>query len=176
MTVLITGGSKCGKSDLAERLFEGFAGEKCYIATMQPYGEEALAAIERHHKMRAGKGFHTIECYTGLEKLTLPEGCGVLLECMGNLCANEMFRPNGIKDPERPVLRGIRKLQAQSELLVIVTNEVGSDGITYTLETMQYIRHLSCINRETAAMADTVIECVAGIPLVLKGETPCCIR
>ena len=176
MTVLITGGSKCGKSALAERLFEGFAGEKCYIATMQPYGEEAHAAIERHHKMRAGKGFCTMECYTGLEKLSLPDGCGVLLECMGNLCANEMFRPDGIKDPESPILRGIRKLQAQSELLVIVTNEVGSDGVTYTPETMQYIRHLSCINRETAALADTVIECVAGIPLVLKGETPCCIR
>ena len=56
MTVLVTGGSKCGKSHFAESLFNDFPGEKIYIATMQPYGEEAFAAIERHRKMRSGKG------------------------------------------------------------------------------------------------------------------------
>ena len=91
MTVLVTGGSKCGKSHFAESLFNDFPGEKIYIATMQPYGEEAFAAIERHRKMRSGKGFETIEKYTDIGGVNVPESCGVLLECMGNLCANEMF-------------------------------------------------------------------------------------
>lgn len=175
MLTLITGGSKCGKSSLAETLLTDFPGEKLYIATMQPFGDDAAAAITRHHKMREGKGFSTIECYRELASVSIPDGCGVLLECIGNLCANEMFTPDGLKDPFMSILQGISHLCEHAAQVVIVTNEVGADGITYTPETMEYIRSIAKINAELAARADTVIECVAGIPLVLKGEKPCCI-
>lgn len=173
MMTLVTGGSKCGKSSFAERLLDEFEGEKYYIATMQPFGEEAFAAIARHQKMREGKGFSTIECYTDLAELILPEGCAVLLECVGNLCANEMFRSDVIRDPVPPVMEGIMHLRSRTSQIVVVTNEVGSDGITYTPETMEYIRNIAKINRQIATLSDTVIECVAGIPIVLKGEKPC---
>ena len=42
MTTLITGGSKCGKSSFAERALDTFLGRKIYIATMQPYCNDAL--------------------------------------------------------------------------------------------------------------------------------------
>lgn len=45
--------------------------------------------------MRAGKGFETVERYTALDELVLPKGSVVLLECMTNLVANEMFREDG---------------------------------------------------------------------------------
>ena len=45
-----------------------------------------------------GKNFKTFECYTGLEKLTVPQNSTVLLECMSNLVANEMYSPNGRKN------------------------------------------------------------------------------
>ena len=65
-----------------------------YIATMYPYGEETEKKIERHRMLRKGKGFETLEWYTGL-KLHLEEGSlqgsDVLLECMSNLVANEMY-------------------------------------------------------------------------------------
>lgn len=69
---LITGGSGSGKSEYAEaevmRLAElTESKEKYYIATMFPYGEETLQKIQRHQKMRAGKGFRTLECYTDLQ-------------------------------------------------------------------------------------------------------------
>ena len=176
MMTLLTGGSKCGKSSLAERILEAYPAEKLYIAAMQPYGEDAQAIIARHHAMRLGKGFRTVECYTDSERLEIPHKCAVLLECLGNLCANEMFRDSGICDPFPPVRAGILHLKAHAEELVIVTNEVGADGITYSAETMQYIRNLGKINAFAAACADTVIECTAGIPLLLKGELPCCIR
>ena len=173
MTVLVTGGSKCGKSSLAESFFADLTSKKIYLATMQPYGEEAAAAIARHRKMREGKGFCTIERCKDLRGLTLPGNCGVLLECMGNLCANEMFREDGIVDPTEEILAGIAHIQAQTPLFVIVTNEVGADGIAYSPETMQYIRCLAAINRRIAALADTVIECTAGFPNILKGDIPC---
>ena len=172
MTILITGGSKCGKSSAAENILSGFSGEKYYIAAMEPYGEEALRAIARHREMRRGKGFLTIERPRDIGGILLPEN-GVsrcaLLECLTTLCANEMFAPAGISDPSEKIISGIKKLSAQVEKLVIVTNEVAADGIEYPAETMDYIRIMSRLNSAAADLADTVIECVCGIPLVLKG-------
>ena len=173
MTILVTGGSKCGKSSFAERILEGFPGRKIYIATMQPFGEDALEAIGRHRRMRAGKGFETVERYTDMGSAVLPEGCAVLLECMGNLCANEMFSGEGCADPAERIITGIRSLAERAAELVIVTNQVGSDGIAYPEGTADYIRVLGRINAGISAFADSVIECVYGIPLVLKGDMPC---
>lgn len=169
MTVLVTGGSKCGKSHFAESLFNNFSGEKMYIATMQPYGEEAFAAIERHRKMRSGKGFETIEKYTDIGRANVPENCGVLLECMGNLCANEMFCGEEITYPADKIIDGIKQFRSRTKLLVIVTNEVGSDGISYAEGTAEYIRAMGEINRRTAELSDLVVECVYGVPVPLKG-------
>jgi adenosylcobinamide kinase/adenosylcobinamide-phosphate guanylyltransferase len=55
---------------------------------------------------------------------------------------------------------------------VIVTNDVGSDIRTYEEGTAAYLRCLGRINAALAAKADTVIEMVAGIPLVIKGVLP----
>ena len=167
---LITGGAKCGKSRLAEKLLDGCTRKKIYIATMQPFGEEALAAISRHRRIRAGKGFETIEKYTALNELILPENSAVLLECMANLCANEMFGENGVNDPTERIISGIKHLKNSCTDLVIVTNNVGSDGIAYTPETNGYIEAMGRLNAMSAAMADNVVECVYGVPVILKGK------
>ncbi|MCM1507178.1 MAG: bifunctional adenosylcobinamide kinase/adenosylcobinamide-phosphate guanylyltransferase [Ruminococcus flavefaciens] len=169
MITLITGGSKCGKSSIAESIISRFSGKKYYIATMMPYGAEAHEAIERHRRIRAGKGFETIEKYTDLGDIFLTDRCAVLLECMGNLCANEMFGET-VSNPVEKIVRDIKHLESISEMLVIVTNEVGADGISYSCETMDYISYMGMINRRIADISENVIECVYGIPVVLKGE------
>ena len=185
MLYLITGGSKCGKSRIAEDIIMKYEKKRYYIATMEPFGEEAQAAIARHQSMRAGKGFETIECYRDVGSLVLkesdemasaheaydPRGCVALLECMGNLCANEMFSPSGVQTGVvEKLISDIAKLYEQMEHLVIVTNQVGADGIEYPKETMQYMANLGKINAALAGMADVVVEAVYGIPVVLKGE------
>lgn len=173
MIVLITGGSKCGKSALAENLFRNFQGEKFYIATMIPYGDEAEQAIERHRRIRKDKNFHTIEKYTDIHDIDIPENSGVLLECMGNLCANEMFSSERIYNPVEKIVSGIKNLSEKCSLLVIVSNNVGCDGLKYGFETADYIKYLGQINTDIADIADIVIECVYGIPIVLKGDLLC---
>ena len=63
MTVLIIGYPESGKSELAENMVMEMAapGDRVYLATMIPYGDEGASRVEKHRKMREGKGFETIE-------------------------------------------------------------------------------------------------------------------
>ena len=98
MMVLVIGGSGSGKSDFAEGeacLLGGeHGGQKYYVAAMRVFDEEGRQKVGRHQRMRAGKGFVTVEQFTDVGRAA--EGMGeepaaVLLECMSNLVANEMF-------------------------------------------------------------------------------------
>lgn len=169
MLTLITGGSKCGKSAAAEKILDGFSGRKFYAATMQPFGTEAIEAIKRHKKIRSGKGFTTIEKYIDIDEIDLPSGCALLIECMGNLCANEMFITEKPFYPADKILFAAEQLMQRTEKLVIVTSQVGEDGIAYDSGTALYIKALSEINRRLAGLADNVIECVYGIAVPVKG-------
>ena len=173
MMILLIGGAGCGKSRFAEKLMEQGPKPRCYLATMQPYGEEGERRIQKHRAMRAGKDFETIERYTDYASLSLP-ACGTaLLECIANLTANEMFRPDGSwDDPTARVLSGVDAIARQCGTLIVVTNDVGSDGVRYDASTQAYIEALGRINAALASRADTVVELIAGIPSVLKGELP----
>lgn len=173
MMILIIGGAGCGKSGFAEGLCMKSPQPRFYLAAMQPYGEEGEMRIKRHRAMRKDKGFTTVERYTDYASLRLPQRGTALLECIGNLTANEMFDENGnMTDPCDRVLSGVDALNAQCERLIVVTNDIGSDGVRYDASTEAYIDALGKINAALAARADTVIEMVAGIPLIRKGELP----
>ena len=136
MLVVVTGGSGSGKSAFAEETILSLGeARRIYIATMQAFDEESHRRIRRHRHMRAGKGFETIERYTELNELLIPKDCVVLLECMSNLVANEMFREDGFH-PEvaEKITEGVKNLLSQAKHVVIVTNEIFSDGILYEEE------------------------------------------
>lgn len=169
---LITGGSGSGKSAYAENCILEFQGKsRIYIATMFPFDEESHRRIERHRKMRREKCFTTIECYTSVKNLEIPSDSDILLECMSNLTANEMYQENGAgKKTVEEILQGIRHLKDRAKNLVVVTNEVFSDGISYDPDTMRYLSYLGKINQEMGKMADQVTEVVYGIPISLKDD------
>ena len=182
---VVTGGSGSGKSAYAEQKICGLqqgTGRLYYIATMYPYGSETERKIEKHRWMRAGKGFRTLEWYSGLSECIEKEFSGqegaerlsessILLECMSNLVANEMFSGADIVSEDVVVghiLQGIKSLSAKVDKLVIVSNNVFEDGISYDATTQAYIRALGRINTGVAALADTVTEVVVGIPVPVK--------
>ena len=196
MVVLVTGGSGSGKSAFAEEYLMCLSTQaetKYYIATMQPFGEESLARIRRHQRLRAGKGFTTIEQSRDLTKaaqriakpsnqfqeeavtINRPENSvpfirdTALLECMSNLVANEMYDPSGAgENAEESILAGIHKLQKVSDDLVVVTNEVFSDSMTDNPEMEEYLKLLGKLNLRMGERADLVTEVVYGIPVERK--------
>lgn len=175
MLTLVIGGSGSGKSSYAEDLLSNYVEKKYYLATMQIYGEEGQAKVDRHRKMREGKNFITLEYCRDIRNAIkeLPEdGSGVvLLECMSNLVANEMFVEDIKRDSEEVVpkiLGDIEALNAAARELVIITNNVAEDGVKYDEATMDYIKAISDINVKISDVADKVIEVVVGIPLTIK--------
>ena len=170
MLTLVSGGAASGKSEYAEGLISDFLGKKLYIATMRPFGEDAESKISRHHDLRAGKGFETIERYENLAGLDIPRNCAVLLECLSNLVANECFSTAGFGGAVERVLAGIDSIAKKAQELVVVTNEIFADGISYDKETSEYMKVLSAVNCEAAARADRVVEVVCGIPVSWKGR------
>ena len=175
MITLVTGGSGSGKSEFAEKIAVYLKKTKnkdlIYLATMMPFGKETLLKIKKHQEMRKNKGFSTIEVFSEFKKFSEKYNFNnkiILLECMSNLIANEMFSDNNtnvISD----VIYGIKNISKNENDLIIVTNEVFSDGLQYDNETIEYIKNLGNVNCEISNFADNVIEVVYGIPLNIKG-------
>ena len=83
-----------------------------------------------------------------------------------------MFAPEGVgADAGEWIAEGIETLSRYYQNIVIVTNEVFSDGAQYDSETMRYLEQLGKLNRLLAKRADGVVEVFYGIPQILKDET-----
>ena len=187
MMELVTGGSGSGKSAYAEKIICEKHRQLCgtaekpplyYIADMVPYGRETEKKIEAHRKMRAGKGFATIEWYVDLPGRILGpdspdlKGSYVLLECISNLTANEMYEPGGAentgKDTVKCIIRGVQMLKERCAHLVVVTNDVFRESVPDSEEMTAYKDNLGTISRALAKMADRVTEVVFGVPVCIK--------
>lgn len=178
MLSLIVGGAASGKSAYAESLARSLDGQKVYVATMMPWDDECRRRIARHRARRAKDGYHTLECFHDLATLEVPANANVLLDCLGNLLANEMYASADdvaahADGAISAVVEGVRHLGAASAHLTVVTNEVCLAGTCYEGDTLPYLRSLGLANRMVAAEADFVCEVVAGLPNVLKGVKPC---
>ena len=180
--IFVTGGSGSGKSKYAEQLAVNEAARRnaslYYLATMKICDSEDEAKAERHRKMRAGKGFKTIEAPTGIENVIRHidlKNAVVLLE-------NEMFKENDGKYESIPadcvtekIVREVQKLKDNVAELVVVSddifcggdyggcNEAGTDD-----GTRAYAIALGDINVRLAKMSDATWEVIVGIPVSVR--------
>lgn len=172
MLHMVIGGAGSGKSQYAEDLLQRVScREKIYIATMEPAGEEARRRISRHRFLRRDKGFLTVERPLHLAGVQVPKGAAVLVECLGNLAANELYSPRGAGDGAvRAILDGVDALCAQAAEVIIVANDVFSDGVAYEESIERYLRVMAGIVRILAQRSSQVVEVVCGIPVIHKAN------
>lgn len=176
MKVFVNGGSGNGKSAYAEKIAAKFGGKMIYVATMPIYGEDDLKVVERHHKLRAGRGFETLERPKLLEDIP-DNNETVLIECMSTHVANMMFG-SGFEMLEgdlsinwaEKIWEEVEKVFNRSGNTIIVSAESTMDGFDYDPDTNEYRKVLAKINNKLAECADVYLEVVCSIPVVHKGS------
>lgn len=187
MVTLFIGGSRSGKSELAER----FASIKrknrlFYVATLRHNGEaENLERVKKHQAMRAGSSFETIELYTPAElnswgdELNQDERPVVLLDCLGVMLSQGKYVESlggkwieiDNKDIESTVMSALKKLAQKTDELVIVAPDIFRAKAPDP-STDRYMQLSGRILQSIVKILDaTVVEVVAGVPVVWRDQT-----
>lgn len=174
MLVFISGGVRSGKSSYGEELAGRMSGgRKVYLATSEPYDSEMEDRIKHHQEQRRGKGFFTIEKSRNIGELEvqIDNGDTILLDCLGNLLANEMFGESKADDLIKKICSDIFKLNDRAGNLIVISNDVFSDGCGYQDSVLEYIDKLAKIHIEIVKAADMAVECVFGNRIYHKDLT-----
>jgi adenosylcobinamide kinase/adenosylcobinamide-phosphate guanylyltransferase len=169
--ILITGGTRSGKSDFAQRCAEAHAGPLLYVATATIADSEMAARIFRHQQARRER-WNLLEEPCDLCGC-LPEAAAgqgaILLDCVTLWITNLLFAHN---EEPAAVLAEVRRFIACLAVIdspvYLVTNEVGN-GIVPENRLARLFRDLAGeVNQELAAAANSAWLVVAGLPLRLK--------
>jgi len=173
--ILVTGGSRSGKSAYAERLAESLAGPRVYLATCPIIDDEIRRRIEAHRRRRATGGWETIEEPLALAKAI--DACRapvILVECLTLWVNNLLYAAEqaggGFDETQmaaacRDVLRASRRHQGT---VIFVTNEVGMGIVPADAVSRTYRDLVGRCNQTMAAEADEVAFICCGLPMHLK--------
>ncbi len=162
MVITVIGGSGSGKSEFAENLAFNISQNTLYLATMENITDASKNRILRHKELRRDKNFKLAEKQTALYELDYKEFDCVLVECISNLVANEIFTKSET-NPLEEIIKGIKSINSKN--IVFVTNNIFSDIKNF--ENYSEIHGLA--NIEICSFSDEVYEVVAGIPIKIKG-------
>ncbi len=130
------------------------------LSTASDYGADTHSACYSWNGVWDEEGRNSAELVITADNLTLRgEGMDrtVLLECLSNLVANELFERHESSDAAADrIISDIARLKELVRDLVIVSNhyEIKED---FDEETMMYARILDAVNDRIGAIADKVI-------------------
>ncbi|MDD3367885.1 MAG: bifunctional adenosylcobinamide kinase/adenosylcobinamide-phosphate guanylyltransferase [Lachnospiraceae bacterium] len=183
MLFLLLGGSGSGKSAYAEELVKSLQHKESlyYVATMESDSAEAKDRIDKHRRLRDGKGFITLEypihVENAVKEIQSKENI-MLLECVSNLVANTFFAEDDywkqaeLDEIAKKITGKIKNLSLNTKHLVAVSNNIFEDGIKYDESVIKYQKLLGRVNCLLAEDADVVVEIVCALPVVWKGTLP----
>ncbi len=175
MFIFVVGMTRSGKSAYAEHRLLDLAklrnSAKIYVATSEIHAHdpEMLARVELHKSRRKNMGFTTIERYRDLGELALPGNACVLIESLTVWTANEMFTDSAVNhNAGAKVYSDFLSIHRRVKDIVLVSDDVFSDGAEYDPLTEEYMRILGGLHVKLAAIADEFVEVVAGLHIMYK--------
>jgi adenosylcobinamide kinase/adenosylcobinamide-phosphate guanylyltransferase len=169
---LVLGGVRSGKSRYAQQLAES-ANDVTFVATAERRDDEEMRVkIERHRADRPGN-WTTVEEPLHLAAAVAAAGRSgaVLVDCLTLFTANLLEAYADSESALQAEIDGLcEALSAAATTVILVSNEVGSGVVPAYVSGRRFRDLVGEINQRVAAVADTVVLMVAGLPLVLKGS------
>lgn len=166
--ILITGGSRSGKSSYAEKLALSLSTTPVYLATAHIWDEEFRERVRRHQERR-GPQWTNIEEEKQLSRHDLT-GRVVVVDCLTLWATNFFFDLDSDVDRALGELKAeFDRLTAQDATFLLVTNEIGMGGTSENTLQRKFTDLQGWMNQYAAAVADEVVLMVSGIPVKIKG-------
>jgi adenosylcobinamide kinase / adenosylcobinamide-phosphate guanylyltransferase len=165
--VLLIGGARSGKSELALRLASEQSSPVAFLATAQA-GDAEMAARIAQHRLERPDSWQTIEeplrLRETIDELT-NEDC-LVIDCLTLWTANAL-ESLGSDQVEAQATAAARVAAARPGLTVVITNEVGLGIVPDNVLGRSYRDLLGRVNAIWAEAADQVYLLVAGRALAL---------
>ncbi|CCV07603.1 Bifunctional adenosylcobalamin biosynthesis protein cobP [Mesorhizobium metallidurans STM 2683] len=167
MTFII-GGARSGKSAHAETLVTACRGPWTYIATAQAHDDEMRERISLHQSRR-GEGWATVDAPLDLAGAlaALPDGRPVLIDCLTLWLTNHMLAEHDFEAECRQLADVVSRPRGP---WFVVSNEVGQGIVPDNALARRFRDAAGRLNQQVAAVADTVLLMVAGLPLKVKRD------
>jgi adenosylcobinamide kinase/adenosylcobinamide-phosphate guanylyltransferase len=176
--ILITGGSRSGKSSYAQNAAESLKTSRLFLATCPVIDEEMKERIQKHQQERSGRGWHTIEEPVNIASVieTASAYETVLVDCLTLWINNLMYvleNNNKIlseSDVSLECEKVIAACRAHGGTVFFVTNEVGMGIVPENAIARLYRDLVGRCNQIIANACHRVVLLVSGQPIEVKKE------
>jgi adenosylcobinamide kinase/adenosylcobinamide-phosphate guanylyltransferase len=172
--ILLLGGARSGKSNLAQKLAVEMDKPVTFIATGEPLDMEMQERINRHKHDRPDN-WQTIEAPQHIGKIIkehITDNSVVIIDCITLLVSNLMTDQTDYEEAEKVVLAEITELITAMRKLhstfIIVSNEVGMGLVPENRLGRMYRDVLGKANQTIAQHANEIYVLFSGIPLRIK--------
>lgn len=172
--ILVTGGSRSGKSKFAQQLAESMVKDVVFIATADATAialdKEMRARIDDHKKSRP-KTWKTIEApldVAGAVSSLNGKGGLILIDCVTLFVSNLFSKKMSEERIELEGKKVLKALQGSKKNAVIVTNELGMGIVPENAVSRKFRDIHGRMNQFFAGAADEVYFMVSGVPMKIK--------
>ncbi len=167
MIVLVTGGTRSGKSRYAQQRAKHLTDSPVYVATARVWDDDFKARITRHQQER-GPEWSNHEAEKYISTLSF-EGKVVVIDCVTLWLTNFFVdHQQNIENALTEFQQEINKLAAQHAMFIVITNEIGMGLHADTEVGRKFVDLQGWANQYIASIAEEVIFMVSGIPLQVK--------
>jgi len=171
MLQLILGGARSGKSRLAEQTAIATQLAVTYVATAQALDPEMQNRIAHHQNQRPAHWSLVEEplfLARTLQKIDRPNQI-ILVDCLTLWLTNLLLlEDQNVQELEcEQLVHILPKLQSE---IILVSNETGLGVVPLGEISRRFVDEAGRLHQVLGQIADKVMFCVAGFPMILKGE------
>ena len=171
MIQFILGGARSGKSRLAEQTAIASNKPVTYIATAQAWDNEMQERIMHHQAQRPAAWTLVEEPLHLAARLKQLDQAGhvILVDCLTLWMSNLLMQKdeNIQLDECAQLLQVLPSLQSE---ILLVSNETGLGVVPMGQISRKFVDESGRLHQQLGQIADKVIFCVAGFPMILKGD------